>query len=86
MSSRDPCGERSITAPVNRTRRVQRDEYGLGTFETFDVARQHDQEIVVVSRHQKGADHRRAVDDCGFERFQRVVALAVDRNSPYTSG
>ncbi|WP_247290081.1 MULTISPECIES: hypothetical protein [unclassified Bradyrhizobium] len=53
----------------------------MNSLEVFYIARQHYQEIIVTSRHQKAAHQRRALEDADFEQFQGLVALTVERDS-----
>jgi len=52
----------------------------VDALEILDVARQHDQDVVVGARHQEAPYDRGAFDHLRLECFQRFLALALERN------
>src|SRR5258708_19538682 len=58
----------------------------VNAFEVLDVARHDDDDVVVAAGHQEAAYHRWTLDDRGFERFQRILVLAFQRDPDQHGG
>src|SRR5258708_5092727 len=58
----------------------------VNAFEVLDVARHDDDDVVVAAGHQEAAHHRWTLDDRGFERFQRILVLAFQRDPDQHGG